>query len=480
MNSLRLSLVLLLSASPQLAAAKAPVCETAASRPISSQRIAKAEAMLADAIRRGFAPGAILVVNQRGRPLIDQVIGLADRERNVAMRRDALFRLYSMTKPVTSVAAMQLVEQGKVGLDDPVSKFIPAFAATQVYQSGASVTDIKTEKPVRPLTVRDLLRHTAGMPYKADGPTSVERLYALRGIDMGSGADIPPMDGSPRVGSTAELAERIAGIPLRDQPGARFRYGNAVDVLGRVVEVASGERLRDYVAKHVAGPLGMTDSSFLIPVEARPRLTAAYTAKSKVPAETSVLARIDPATTTPEPLALIDDPTKSPYLLDRPIDYGGAGMVGTAGDYLRLAEALRQGGRLGQSRILNKATVDQMRVNQLPKGARSPELAKVGLGFGYGFAVHDAAPTKDLSFPRCGFFWSGAASTYFWIDPANQVSGVLMTQVFGGDVRSVWLSVLDALYKEEPAKPRRGAQAVRPPSIGMAVPVTNSAASEAR
>jgi CubicO group peptidase (beta-lactamase class C family) len=449
------ALLLLAAATPQVALAKDNVCRSAPLRTLSAERVAAAQAVLADAVKRGFAPGAILMVNQRGKPIINQALGLADRERGTAMKPIALFRLYSMTKPLTSVAAMQLVERGKLKLDDPVAKYIPAFAKTQVYKSGTTASDLTTEPPARPVTVRDLLRHTAGMPYKADGPTSVERLYALRGIDMGSGADIAPLDGSPRVASTAELADRIAGIPLRDQPGSRFRYGNAVDVLGRVVEVASGQRLRDYMAANIMKPLGMRGTGFLLPQQDRPRLTAAYTAKSKVPAETSVLARIDTARTTPEPLTLIDDPAKSPYLLDRPIDYGGAGLVGTAGDYLRFAEAMRQGGKLISARVLKPSSVDQMRINQLAASARSPELARAGLGFGLGFAVRDGAATEQLSFPQCGYFWAGAASTYFWIDPANEVSGVLMTQVFGGDVRSVWLSILDALYAPEPARKGR-------------------------
>jgi CubicO group peptidase (beta-lactamase class C family) len=455
MNPMKLALLLLATtAVPETALAKDTICRPLASRQISAERVASARAVMVDAVRRGFAPGAILLVNQNGRPIINQVIGLADRERKSAMRPDSVFRLYSMTKPLTTAAAMQLVEQGRLKLDDPVAKYIPAFTKTQVYKSGQSVAELKTEEPLRPLTVRDLMRHTAGMPYKADGPTAVEKLYGLRGIDMGSGADTPPLDGSKRVGSTAELAERIAGIPLRDQPGTRYRYGNSVDVLGRVIEVASGERLRDYMQRHVLKPLGMTDTSFQMSDSARTRFTAAYAGKSKVPAETSVLARIDPAVTTPEPLALIDDPMKSPYLLDRPIDYGGAGLTGTAGDYLRFAEAMRRGGNLGRVSILKQSTVDQMRINQLPASARSPELANAGLAFGYGFAVRDGEATEQLSFPRCGYFWAGAASTYFWIDPANQVSGVLMTQVFGGDVRSVWLSVLDSLYGPKLAKKR--------------------------
>jgi CubicO group peptidase (beta-lactamase class C family) len=457
MKSIKLALLLLAAAAvPQAALAKDAICRPEPSRQISGERVVSARAVMADAVRRGFAPGAILLVNQNGRPIINQVIGLADRERNAPMRQDSVFRLYSMTKPLTTVAAMQLVEQGRLKLDDPVSKYIPAFAKTPVFKSGNTLAELKTEAPISPLTVRDLMRHTAGMLYKGEGPTAVEKLYALRGIDMGSGADIPPLDGSKRVGSAAELAERLAEIPLRDQPGTRFRYGNAIEVLGRVVEVASGQRLGDYMERQLLKPLGMADTSFRMAAGARARFAAAYTAKSKVPAETSVLARIDPAVTSPEPLALIDDPAKSPYLLDRPIDYGGAGLVGTAGDYLRFAEAMRQGGRLGKVRILKKQSVDWMRVNQLPSGARSPELANAGLAFGYGFAVRDGdAATEQLSFPRCGYFWAGAASTYFWIDPANQVSGVLMTQVFGGDVRSVWLSVLDSLYGPKPAAKRQ-------------------------
>ena len=290
------------------------------------------------------------------------------------------------------------------------------------------------------------MRHTAGLTYKADGPTAVHRLYALRGIDTGSGADIAPLDGSARVTSSAELAERLATVPLLHQPGTRYSYGNAVDVLGRVVEVASGERLGAYAARRIFTPLAMADTSFVVPEKDRSRFTAAYAAPSALPANAALLARVDPKTATPGRLTLADDPTRSPYLAARPIDYGGAGLVGTAGDYMRFAEAMRRGGTLDGARILKRASVDLMRVNQLPDKARTPELAAGGLGFGLGFAVRDSAGTLPGAFPRCGYFWAGAASTYFWIDPANEISGVLMTQVFGGDVRSVWLSVLDALY----------------------------------
>lgn len=439
----------LIALPPVGAQAASPVCTADASPAVTQGRLSAARTALREAVERGYAPGAILIVNRGGRPIINETIGLADRERRTPMRPDALFRFYSMTKPVTTVAAMQLVEAGKISLDDPVSKYIPGFASTPVYKSGTTLETLVTEPQSRPVTIRDLMRHTAGLTYKADGPTLVQRLYAVRGIDTGSGADIAPLDGSPRVASTAELADRLATIPLLNQPGTRFSYGNAVDVLGRVVEVASGERLKDYVSRHVLTPLKMRDTGFVIPEKDKPRLTAAYAARSKVPANASLLATIDPTSTTPEPMALIDDPTRSPYLMERPIDYGGAGLVGTASDYVRFAEAMRRGGELDGVRILKSSSVDAMRTNQLPAGARTPELADVGLGFGLGFAVRDGG-SQQLSFPRCGYFWAGAASTYFWIDPVNDISGVLMTQVFGGDVRSVWLSIIDALYGETP------------------------------
>jgi CubicO group peptidase (beta-lactamase class C family) len=366
------------------------------------------------------------------------------------MRAENLFRLYSMTKPVTTAAALQLIEKGRLKLDDPVSKYVPGFAATPVFVSGDKPETLKVEAAQRPLTVRDLMRHTAGMTYKAEGPTLVHRLYGLRGIDMGSGADIAPLDGSARVASSGELAARIATIPLLHQPGTKFSYGNATDVLGHVVEVASGQRLSSYLTANIFRPLGMADTGFIVRQPDVPRFTAAYAATSLVPGTAPLFARVDPAKVTPAKLNLIDDPTRSPYLLQRPIDYGGAGLVGTAADYLRFTQALRQGGSLGKARILTRDSTAGMLANQLPNNARTPELAASGLGFAFGLAVRESAGTMPVAFPKCGAFWAGAASTYFWVDPVNEVSGVLMTQVFGGDVKSVWLSVLDALYAPAP------------------------------
>lgn len=426
-------------------APQAPICRPSQTA-LAPERLIAAGQTLRSAVERAFAPGAVLLVEQRGALIVNEVVGLSETERQRPMQADSLFRLYSMTKPVTTVAALQLIDQGRMRLDDPVAKFIPAFDRARVYVSGDSLDSLKASPSERPLTIRDLMRHTAGMTYKADGPTLVHKLYALRGIDTGSGADIAPLDGSARVASSAELADRIAGIPLLHQPGSRFSYGNATDVLGRVVEVVSGQRLGDYLADHILKPLGMVDTSFAVSPAQRPRLTAAYAGPSLLPANAPLLARIDPAVATPAKLSLADHPERSPYLASRPIDYGGAGLVGTAADYLRFTQALRQGGRIGTTRILRARQVDAMMRNQLPAAARTPELAASGLGFGLGLAVRDSGGTLPAAFPQCGSFWAGAASTYFWIDPVNEVSGVLMTQVFGGDVRSVWLAVLDALY----------------------------------
>jgi CubicO group peptidase (beta-lactamase class C family) len=442
----------LLLVAPQGAQARPqqPSACTAARTAIGPERLVAARDVLRSAIARGFAPGAILLVERRGRIVMSEVTGLADAERKVPLRPDSLFRLYSMTKPVTTAAALQLAEQGRLNLDDPVSKYIPAFANTQVFVSGDKAETLKVEPPRRPVTIRDLMRHTAGMTYKADGPTLVHRLYAYRGVDTGSGADIAPLDGSARVASSADLANRIATIPLLHQPGTRFSYGNATDVLGHVVEVVSGRSLSDYLAGQIFGPLGMTDTGFIVRQKDMGRFTAAYSAPSLVPGTAPLFARVDPAKATPGKLSLIDDPARSPFRSPRPMDYGGAGLVGTAADYLRFTQALRQGGSLGKARILSRRSAASMIVNQLPADARTPELAASGLGFGLGLAVRESAGTMPVAFPQCGAFWAGAASTYFWIDPQNEVSGVLLTQVFGGDVRSVWLSVLDALYAPAP------------------------------
>ena len=395
-------------------------------------------------VARGFAPGVVTTLYCEGKPVLVSAEGKADRERGKAMTPEHLFRIYSMTKPVTSLAILMLAEQGKLGLDDPVSRFIPEIGQATVLngEDGAAPAAL-----MRPLTLRDLLRHTAGIPYRGNG-NAVEKMYVKRGIDNGGGAVVLPEDGSEPVASLAEMVRRIAGMPLLDQPGQRFRYGNASDVLGRVVEVASGQSLGSFLAERIFRPLGMNDTAFVVPEHAGERLGAAYWAKSSRANDGRVLHQADTAGLTKGTLTLAEDPTKSVFAHRRTIEFGGAGLVSTAADYQRFLQLLRNGGTAGGKRLVGADSIAEMTRNQLPQAALAGSpLAAQGLGFGLGVAVVTDPTLAPAPLPAGSYFWGGAASTYFWVDPVRGLTGVVMTQVFGGDVGPFYLDLLRAVYR---------------------------------
>lgn len=366
--------------------------------------------------------------------------GMADLEAGVALRPDHLHRVYSMTKPVTSVAALILHEAGALDLNAPVARYIPAFAGVQVLDGGTLTA------PGRPVTVRDLMRHTAGLIYRGGEPKAVGALYEARGISNGSGEPHPPTDGSPAPATLEAMIDRLAGIPLVAQPGTRFTYGNATDVLGRVVEVASGKRLSAFMDQAVFKPLDMKDSAFHA-VDPQ-RLTAAYLGLAAPREQNAILDRVDVATIRPGALRLIDPPAASPFARPRPIDFGGAGLVCTAGDYLTFARMLGGRGTVDGRRILSRASVDLMATNALPEEAlANPGLRQAGVGFGLGASMFvDPAKVPD-GVPKGCFFWGGAASTFQWSDPENGVGGVIMGQVFGGDFRAWQIPLIQAFYQ---------------------------------
>lgn len=427
-------------------------CATTPSKvqPAEAQIAALAQA----AVDRGFAPGVVVLVKERDRAPYAYVYGDRSLEMRAPLRGDDLFRIYSMTKPVTVAAAMILVDDGVISLDDPVATYIPSFAAARVYAGGDTVETLTTAPLVRPLTIRDLMRHTAGMTYKSADPHPTHRLYVLRGVDTGSGADIPPQDGSPPVASSADLADRIASIPLLDQPGARFSYGNAIDVLGRVVEVASSERLGAFMQRRLFAPLGMKDTTFRIADADAPRMTAAYSAPSSAPARGGVLNSAQLADLGRGKLTLVDPPEASVFARERPMDYGGAGLVSTAGDYLRFAEMLLGGGARNGVRILSRDAVAEMTRDQLtPEAlAASAALTSEGVTFGLGVAISNDQQLSKANAPDGAYFWGGAASTFFWVDPQNRIAGVILTQVFGGDFRTFQLEMMKAIYSREEAR----------------------------
>ncbi len=422
-------------------ASAAPLPALAEAR-FSPERLARVRAVAKACVDEGFAPGAVVQINTGSRDLLREAIGFADRERQAPMRVDSLFRIYSMTKPLTTAMAMRLVDDGRLSLEDPVAKFIPEFAEAKVYAGGQTLQDLTLSPLQRPVTIRDLMRHSAGLTYTGDG-SPVARLYALRGVPTGSGGDKPPLDGSPAVRDLAEFARLIARQPLTAQPGETFTYGGSVDVLGRVIEVIERARLHEVMAARLFTPLRMVDSRFEVREVDKPRLTAAYVPTQPAKSGSGVLdVKARPA----PPLALIDDPQKTVFA-NRPIDFGGAGAISTAGDYIRFLRMIAGGGALDGVRVLRPQSVAAMTRNQLGASAlATPGLAAHGLGFGLGFATLVAPEKAPVAAPSTLCFWSGAASTHFFVDPKSGACGVLMTQVFADDVRRFQLRVLDALY----------------------------------
>ena len=342
----------------------------------------------------GRLAGIVTMVARRGQVVHWEATGMRDLAAGDSLEPDDIFRIYSMTKPLTSVAVMILVEEGAVALDDPVSKFVPAFAdVTVLNEAGERVT------PARPMTVEHLLTHTSGLTYGFFGDSPVDRIYNQSGFfTQAEGLD--------------DFAQRVAALPLLASPGDRWNYSVSTDILGRVVEVASGQAFDAFLQARIFDPLGMSDTAFVVPLEKRDRFTAQY-------------ARPDGA------LQMIDSPVEGQYTQPPPWLSGGGGLASTASDYIRFAQMLLQDGELGGVRILEPGTVRMMRSNRLPDALVPIQLGTFlspGYGFGLGFAVvvdADASPEPDNS----GVFrWAGAANTFFWIDPTAELIGMVWTQ----------------------------------------------------
>jgi len=375
----------------------------------SAQRLKRVD----DHLRRNYVDagkisGALTLVARAGRVAHLSPLGMRDIERGVAMTRDTIFRIYSMTKPITSVALMSLYEEGRFRLSDPVHKFIPAFADTQVYASGKYPAFI-TSPVERPMNVRDLLTHTSGLTYGFMYRNNIDRAY--RHLDI---------DGTKPGATLADRIETLAALPLEFSPGSAWNYSVSTDVCGHLVEKLSGMSLADFVRSRITEPLGMPDTGFTVRDSEVGRFAANYT------------RGLD------KRLRLIDDPRgDSPWVGDKTFFSGGGGMVSTAGDYLRFCQMLLNGGELDRVRILGRKTVEFMTRNHLPGGADLTELTtglfseieNEGSGFGLGFSVN-LDPTRGGVMGSVGeFAWGGMASTVFWVDPAEELIVIFMTQL---------------------------------------------------
>lgn len=370
---------------------------------LSSERLARIGAILRDDVERGRIPGAVIMVARRGKLAYVETVGFRDKAAGAPMTRDAIFRIASMTKPMVSVGAMMLYEEGRLLMADPVSKYLPALAKRQV---GIEKVDPVTGKTVfytvpaeREMTVQDLLRHTSGLPYGARGTSRIHAQYPAS-----SSTAAREMTG-------AEFIDRLGKAPLLHQPGSNWEYGFSSDVLGRVVEVVSGKTLGQFLEERVWRPLRMPDTGFVVVPAKQSRLAAGFAT--------------DPDTGKPVSLP---DATTAPKF-----ECGGGCAVATAGDYVRFAQMLANRGTLDGTRLLGRKTVEYMTSDHLGTaiGTGTDYIPGAGYGFGLGFAVRRAAGLADLNGSAGDFNWGGAYGTYFWVDPKEELVVVSMTQAPG-------------------------------------------------
>jgi CubicO group peptidase (beta-lactamase class C family) len=366
-------------------------------------------------VRTGTLPGVLTLVARRGQVAALDCVGSCDVAAGAPITPDTIFRMYSMTKPVTSVALMTLYEEGRFQLDDPVSRFIPEFADLRVWEDGTPLS-YRTTFPDRQMVVRDLLTHTSGLTYGFMGRHPVDALYRRAGVE--GRAPLAPQEGTPAV-DLADMVAKLAELPLVFSPGTRWSYSVATDVCGHLVELLSGQRLDRFLTERIFEPLGMPDTGFAVDPDKSERLSACY------------------ALTPANPLVENDPAASSTYLEQPTFLSGGGGLVSTAADYLRFAHMLLNGGELDGARILGRKTVEYMTTNHLPTGGDLASMGQrvfsettyEGIGFGLGFSVM-LDPARAAVVGSVGeYAWGGAASTMFWVDPREELVGMLLTQL---------------------------------------------------
>jgi CubicO group peptidase (beta-lactamase class C family) len=398
---------LLLASIPALLAAQLPRARAEAVG-MSSARLARIPAALRRYVEQGDVAGVVTMVARDGRLVELDTAGYRDKASRSPMRRNTIFRIASMTKPVTSIAAMMLVEDGIIRLGEPVSKYILEFARTRVRAGRDSLVAVE-----RPMTIHDLLTHRSGLVYGFIDTTAVGDAYRSARVSDGLDSEVP---------TQAENMVRLAAQPLAFQPGKEWRYSIAVDVLGRVVEAASGMSLADFFRRRIFQPLRMHDTGFWVPDEKLDRLATAY---SEAGDSLRPMAEADVFLDGRLPLGKFGGPgTRG----SNTFFSGGAGLFSTAGDYLRFCQMLLNGGRLDGVRLLSPKTVELIAADAT--GDLTNPLGTHGVGFGLGFAVvTDLGGSRALG-SRGLYSWGGILDTSFWIDPEERLVGVMMAQQF--------------------------------------------------
>jgi CubicO group peptidase (beta-lactamase class C family) len=374
---------------------------------LSSARLETMDRVLKERyLDTGKLPGAMTLVWRKGETAHLGIQGLADVERKTPLREDTIFRIYSMTKPVTSVAFMMLVEQGLVALDEPVHRVIPEWKNLGVYNGGFMDT-FQTKRVARPMLMVDLLRHTSGLTYGFQQRTNVDAAY--RKLKLGE---------IEKFGTLDYMVEKLAGLPLEFSPGEAWNYSVSTDILGYLVGKISGMKFEDYLRTKIFEPLRMLDTGFSVPAKQAERFASLYAV-------------------TPQGRVLYDDAAKSHYLQPPSLVSGGGGLVSTMADYLRFCRMLINGGELDGARLLSPKTIELMTMNHLPGGKDLPQLSLSlfseanysGIGFGLGFSVTLDQARALIPGSVGDFSWGGAASTYFWIDPKEELIAIFMTQL---------------------------------------------------
>jgi CubicO group peptidase (beta-lactamase class C family) len=360
------------------------------------QRVRHLVETLQAEVAKARLPGAVALIARHGQVLLHQNVGQQDPAHGVPMELDSIFRIYSMTKPIVSVAVMQLMERGQLLLSDPVAKYLPEFADIQI----SALVDGQTvqQRPKTEPTVQDLLRHTAGQTYESLGSEPIQRQYAQARL-------------ASRTRSNREFSKALAALPLMFEPGTVWEYSRATDLLGALVEVVSGQTLGTFLQDNILGPLRMVDTSFVVPPDKHHRIA--------------------------EPFAIDPDGGIAPRLIDlrksAAMEAGGAGLASTSADYARFLQCLLSGGTLDGQRILSTATVRYMTADHLGqigvhRAGRSGELLPPGHGFGLGFAVRLEEGVAAQAGSKGLYFWGGIAGTTFFVDPAKDFFALMMLQ----------------------------------------------------
>jgi CubicO group peptidase (beta-lactamase class C family) len=354
---------------------------------LSAAALDRLSAALRDRVASGHVPGAVALIARHGKVAYHEAFGARDPASGAPMRTDSIFRIYSMTKPIVSVAVMMLWEEGLLLLNDPVTKYIPAF-------SDMTVGVAADARPARnAITIQDLLRHTSGITYEFMGTGPVQKAYGAARI--------------ARLKQTnEEQANGLAALPLLHEPGTQWAYGRSTDVLGRVVEVISGQTLGSFLKDRILGPLGMVDTDFWVPEAHQNRIAEPFAKDPESKADVALLNVTRPAM----------------------FESGGGGLVSTTTDYARFQTMLLGNGRFGATRLIGRKTLDLMTSDHLGAIPGDPDMLPLGHGFGLGFAVRTSPGIAPFPGSAGDFYWNGAAGTTFWIDPLERLFAVLMIQ----------------------------------------------------